>query len=342
MTCKYRIFSIVLISCLCLLFSLESKAQIDTVTNLEQNKNFLDWCKKHKIGTNLDAGVSVGSMGIGVELKTGVTKWADVRAGVDWLPRFSMPMSFNLNTYADGMPTGNFNKVASLLYDITGLEIDETVHMKGRGSMLNFKFLVDIFPVPSNRHWYVTVGFYAGTSKIAKAINAYDEKPTLVGLNIFNRAYEYFTNPDLEDVPLGGGTYLDPDIVKELRDKFNEYGRIGIHIGDFKDGKPYIMEPAPDGTISARAYVNHFKPYIGAGYTTNLDKNGRWHFSVNLGALIWGGDPDVINYDYTSNREINFTKDLTNIRGKVGSYMKIIRALPVYPVLALRFSYSIL
>lgn len=302
-----------------------------------------DWCISHDVADRLDIGVSLGSVGLGLEIKTSATKWVDVRAGIDWLPRFNVPMSFNLNTFADGMPTGNFNNVASMLYDMTGLTIDETVNMNGKGHMVNFKFLVDVFPVPENRHWRVTAGFYAGTSMIAKAINTYEEKPTLVGLNIYNRAYEYFTNLEsIYDVPLGGGAYMDPDIVEKLQDRFRQYGRMGIHIGDFKDGSPYIMEPAPDGTISAKAFVNHFKPYLGAGYSTDLDREGKWHLGVDLGALFWGGAPDVINHDYSTGRDINFTKDLTNIRGKVGSYMNIVKALPVYPVLAVRISYSIL
>lgn len=326
---------------------------------LKESK-FAGWFKSHHVADDLDVGISIGSMGIGLELKTPVTKWAAIRAGVDWLPRFSMPMSFNLNTYsigADGKleSSNNFNHVASMLYDMTGLRIDETVHMKGRGSMTNFKFIIDVFPIPNNNHWHVSAGFYAGTSKIADAYNTYQEKPTLVGINIYNRAYEYFDNLEsIYNVPVGGGVYMNPDLVEKLQDRFREYGRMGIHIGDFshdmvgsdgkiiyKEGDPYIMEPAPDGTISAKAFVNHFKPYVGAGYSTHLDKNKKWYFSVDVGALFWGGKPDVINYDYSKNIPVNFTKDLVNIRGKVGDYMKTIKAFPVYPVLALKVSYSI-
>lgn len=312
-------------------------------TSTDLWNNVRRWCEIHDIATSLDAGVSLSDMGIGLEIKTPVTKWVDLRAGVDWFPRFNLMMKFNLNTYADGVPTGNFQNVAQMVYENTGIEMDETVHMHGVGSMVNFKLLADIFPVPSNRHWHITAGFYAGTSRVGRAYNAYDEKPTLVGLNIYNRGYEYFTNlKDIFNVPLGNNTYMDPDLVKKMQEKFRHYGRMGIHIGDFKDGTPYIMEPSPDGTVTAKAFVNHFKPYIGAGYNTDLDKEGKWHFGVDLGMLIWGGAPDVINHDYVTGKDINFTKDLVNIRGKVGDYMKIIKAFPVFPVVALRFSYTIL
>lgn len=325
------------------IFTNNEEESAKTETSIDpSNLDFWDRLRYHNILNNLDAGFSISTMGLGLEVKTPVTKWVDIRAGVDWMPKFSMPLSFNLNTYSDGLPTGNFNKVASMLYDMTGISLDEKVNMKGTGSMINFKFMVDIYPVPQNRHWHVTAGFFLGTSKIAKAINTYEEKPTLVGLNIYNRAYEYFTHLEsIFDVPLGGGAYMDPEMVEKLQQKFQQYGRMGIHIGDFKDGTPYIMTPAPDGTISARAYVNHFKPYIGAGYATDLDKAKKWHFAVDLGVIFWGGVPDVINHDYATGRDVNFTKDLVNIRGKVGQYVSTFKAFPVYPLVALRLSYSI-
>ena len=307
----------------------------------EGNKT-VNWWKTHHVADGLDVGISLGDVGLGIELKTPVTKWVDLRAGVDWMPRIKFPMYFNINTYSDGIPTDNFQNVAQMVYDNTGIEMDESVNMYGVGSMFNFKFIADIFPVPENRHWHVSLGFYAGTSRIGKAYNVYEEKPTLVGLNVYNRAYEYFTElTDIFNVPLGGNTYMDPDLVEKLQDKFRQYGRMGVHIGDFKDGSPYIMEPAPDGSISAKAYVNRFKPYIGAGYSTDLDHDGRWHFGIDVGALFWGS-PNVINHDYKTDRDISFTHDLVNVRGKVGRYVRIIKSFPVYPVVSLRFSYTIL
>lgn len=327
-----------------LFLSFEIEAQNNFKARLSEKQDSVSsWFEKYRVANSLDLGVSIGDMGIGLEIRTPITKWVDLRAGIDWMPKVKVPMDFGLNTYANGVATGNFNNVAQMVFDNTGIEIDETVHMYGEGFMTNFKMLFDIFPVPSNRHWHITAGFYAGSSKIGKAYNAYDEKPTLVGLNIYNRGYEYFTNlKDIFHVPIGNNTYLDPDLVERLQEKFLKYGRMGVHIGDFKDGSPYIMEPAPDGTISAKAYVNHFKPYLGAGYSTDLDKDNRWHFGVDIGMLIWGGVPDIINHDYVTGKDINFTKDLVNIRGKVGKYVRLIKSFPVYPVIAVRFSYTIL
>ena len=245
------------------------------------------WCKQHKVFTGLDAGITLGSTGIGVDVSSPLTKWVNMRAGILWLPEFKIPMNFNLNTYSDGIPTGNFSNVANMVYENTGIEMDEVVHTYGTGTMLNFKLLFDVFPIPANRHWHLTAGFLLGNSQIGKAYNTYGEKPTLVGLNIYNRAYEYFTHlEDIFDVTLGGGTYMDPELVEDLQQRFNEYGRMGIHIGDFKDGSPYIMDPAPDGSVTSRAFVNRFKPYLGAGYATDLDKKGKWHFGAG-NHILW-------------------------------------------------------
>lgn len=316
-------------------------AQWGKVTGLWNNVS--SRCEANGIADHLDVGLSLGTMGFGIEVKTPITKWVDLRVGIDWMPRFKFPMNFSLSTFEEGLPTGNFSQVAEMVYNNTGIEMDETVKMHGVGSMVNFKLIADIFPVPSNRHWHISAGFYAGTSQIGKAYNYYEEKPTLVALNLYNRGYEYFTTlEDIFNVPTGGNTYLDPDVVEKIQAKFRAYGRLGMNIGDFKDGTPYIMEPSPEGTITAKAFVNHFKPYLGAGYNTDLDESGRWHLGVDLGVLFWGGAPDIINHDYVNDRDINFTKDLINVRGKVGDYVKVIKSFPVYPVVSVRFSYSIL
>lgn len=306
-------------------------------------RDFGEWCRKNNVADHLSVGLNIGSTGLGLEVITPVTRWVNLRAGVDWLPHFGVPMTFDINTFTDGMPSGNFQEVQGLLYDLTGMEIDSKVTMNGTADMVNFKLLADIYPFQNNRHWHFTAGFYVGTATIAKAKNDRDEMPDLVALNIYNRAYNYFTTlENIYDVPLGGGIYMEPERVQYLQQRFRAYGHMGIHIGNFKDGTPYIMEPAPDGTVSAKAIVNHFKPYLGAGYSTSLDKSKRWNFSVDVGVLFWGGAPKVINHDYTTGRDINFTKDLIDIRGKAGDYINIVKALPVYPSLTLKFSYDIL
>lgn len=300
------------------------------------NTSFKDWCLANHVADNLDAAFTLGTGGIGLEIATPVTKWTKVRAGVEWVPPFHLPLGFDISSFNDGNVSNDISHIQEMVYDLTGLHMDNEVKMIAKPNILNFKLLVDVFPFQNNRHWHFTAGFYVGSEIIGRAINKKDQMTTLVALNIYNRAYDYFTTlEDIFDVPIGGGNYLDPDQVEELQKKFEEYGRIGIHIGDFKDGKPYLMEPSKDGYVRAKAKTNPFKPYIGFGYSGALDKEKKWNVGVEAGALFWGGAPQVILHD-----GINMNKDLINVRGKVGDYLDFMKALPVYPMVNFKISYT--
>lgn len=322
------------------LFTADYSSGIDSVRQ-KNSIGILDWFKRNHVADNLEAAVTLGTSGLGIELGTPVTKWTRLRVGVDWLPQIPVTMNFKVKTFHDGKPSNNFTHVQEIVEQYTGIAIDDKVKMIGRPLFINAKVLVDVFPFQNNRHWHFTAGFYWGNSQVATANNDKNEKPTLVGLNLYNRAYEYFTNLEsIYDVPLGGNTYLDPDYAQKLKDKFTQYGRMGINIGQFKDGSNYIMEPAPDGTVTAKAYVNHFKPYLGFGYSGAMDKAQRWNIGVEAGVWFWGGVPDVINHDYKQDIDIDMTKDLKNVRGRVGTYINIMKCLPVFPVIDLKISYS--
>lgn len=297
------------------------------------------WCKDKHVADNLDLAFTLGTDGLGLEVATPVTRWARLRAGVSWVPSFNVPMNFDITTFgADGLPSDNFSEVQEMVYKLTGLEMDNKVEMISKPDILDFKLLVDVFPFQNNRHWHFTAGFYLGGNVVAKTRNARGEMPTLVGLNIYNRVYDYFnalTEDDVYDVYIGAGTYLSPAEVRDMQERLRRYGSIGIHVGDFKNGEPYYMEPDSDGSVSAKAFVNRFKPYIGFGYSGSLDPEKRWNVGVEAGAIFWGGAPDIIAHD-----GVNMTKDLENVRGKVGDYLKLVKALPVYPSVNFKISYT--
>ena len=137
------IITLVLLTFLCLKANAQESAPIanDSTELLPK----LSWWKEHQVLNHLNAGISLGSMGVSIDVKAPLTKWADVRAGVSWLPEFQVPLYFNLNTYANGLPTGSFKQVAQMLYDNTGIEMDATVFMHGVGSMINFKLLLAFY-----------------------------------------------------------------------------------------------------------------------------------------------------------------------------------------------------
>lgn len=294
------------------------------------------WMKANHVADNLEGAFTLGTGGLGLEVATPVTEWTRVRAGVEWVPPIHFNLGFPISSFNNGNISNDVGHIQEMVYDLTGLRMGDEVAMIAKPNMLNFKLLVDVFPFKDNRHWHFTAGFFLGSPTVGKAIDRNDQKPTLVALNIYNRAYDYFTTlEDIYDVPIGGGNYLDPDQVLELQEKFREYGRIGIHIGDFKDGKPYLMEPSKDGYVRAKARANSFKPYLGFGYSGAIDKEKRWNVGVEAGVLFWGGAPQVILHD-----GVNMNKDLVNVRGKVGDYLNFIKALPVYPMIDFKISYT--
>ncbi len=297
------------------------------------------WCKDHDVADNLDVAFTIGTGGLGLELATPVTRWARLRAGVEWFPTFKVPMNFDLTTFGtDGLPSDNFSEVQELVYKMTGLEMDNRVKMISKPNLCNFKLLVDVFPFQNNRHWHFTAGFYIGSKVAATTRNDREEMPTLVGLNVYNRLYNYFTgltDAEIYDVYIGADTYMSPEEVRDIQERLRHYGRLGIHVGDYKNGESYYMEPSSDGSVSAKAFVNRFKPYVGFGYSGALDAAKRWNVGVEAGVMFWGGAPDIIAHD-----GVNMTKDLVNVRGKVGDYLKLIKALPVYPVIDFKISYT--
>lgn len=297
------------------------------------------WCKDKGVADNLDLAFTLGTGGIGLEAATPLTKWARLRVGFEWFPSFNVPMNFDLTTFgSDGLPSDNFSDVQNMVYKLTGLEMDSKVKMISKPDILDFKLLVDVFPFQHNRHWHFTAGFYIGGNVVAKTRNYRGEMPTLVGLNVYNRVYDYFIHlspEDVYDVYLGGGNYLSPDEVRDMQERLRRYGRLGIHVGDFKNGEPYYMEPDSDGSVSAKAFVNKFKPYLGFGYSGALDAAKRWNVGVEAGVMFWGGAPDIITHD-----GVNMTKDLKNVRGKIGDYLNLVKALPVFPVIDFKISYT--
>lgn len=291
------------------------------------------WFKRHHVADGLDVAFTLGTPGLGFEVSTPVGNRVKLRAGFEGMPVFKVPMHFHVESYAEGYVAGNMEQIRELMYRITGEEMKENVEVVGKPRMGNFKLLADIYPLRNNRHWHVTAGFYLGTSAIGTARNTRAFTNTLVAMNIYNRFYERLSKYDYSEEPFFGDIYLS----KEKYDELMSYGALGVHLGDYKKtGQPYYYTPASNGTMSAKAKVNAFKPYLGIGYSGACDKSGRLNVGFEAGALFWGGAPQVILHDGT-----NMNKDLVNVRGRVGDYLKLIKALPVYPVLEFKISYTL-
>lgn len=287
--------------------------------------------------TKFEAGVSVGTTGIGINLGTNLGSHFRLRAGVDFTPRFNVPMSFSLQSYTDGggINTGNFDKMKRYMKKLTGFEVDDRVDIDGQPTMTNFKMLLDYYPW-TDKGWRVTAGFYWGSRRVAKAVNNIKEMPSLLAVNIYNHFYDFIMSDAAIDDPIFRDIYLDPFMVDEIREDLANEGYMGIHIGDYKDGRPYMMQPDKDGLVKVNAFVNRFKPYFGVGYTGELDKERRFKLDVDLGMMMWGGSPSLITHDGT-----NLTTQVKDIKGKPGDYVKLMKAFKVYPILSVSLSYNI-
>ncbi len=285
---------------------------------------------------NLGVGVTVGTTGVGLDVSATPVSFMRVRAGVDYMPRFNVPIDFGLQSYTDSKVGSDeeFAELQGLMKQLTGFDVDREVRMNCKATMVNFKLLVDFFPIPGNKHWYATAGFFWGTSRIGTAVNDISEMPSLLAVGLFNQMHDRILATDFIEEPIYGDFYLDPDVADKLQAKMESIGRVGIHIGDYPDGRPYMMEPDEDGMVKADLFVNSFKPYLGLGYTTSLGRHKRFNIGVDCGALFWGGRPSVKTHD-----NVDLINDVVDVRGKVGDYVSIVKALKVYPMLNFRVAY---
>lgn len=296
--------------------------------------------------SKIDGGVTLGTTGVGLEVTTPISRDWDVRAGFDFMPRFTYDMNFGVtvgddNTSAE-ISTDRFNKMASTLYDVTGYKVDDKVVMEGQPKMYNFKVLVDFKPLRDKR-WHVTAGFYWGNAKIATAENAKEDMTSLFALGLYNRMYEKAYNIE----PLINLGDVNVYMPYELEEKLVEYGRMSIHVGTYKrdvtdaegnvvhkKGDDYNMEPDENSMVSAYAKVNRFKPYLGIGFMGTLTKRDpRWHVGFDAGAMFWGGTPELKTHDGT-----DLINDVYVTRRKVRHYVKLFKAMKVMPVVNFRIT----
>jgi hypothetical protein len=281
-----------------------------------------------------------------------VGDYVKLRTGFEVMPRFNYDMNFGVESF-DGTGTSidqsTFNRMAEVLYGLTGFKVDQNVTMKGKPTMWNFKFMVDVYPFKNNKHWHFTAGFHWGPSKIAEAVNAQEDSPSLFAVGMYNHIYDVAYADWVLDIPTPlietettGAVYMDPSMEKTIL----SMGRIGIPIGKYshdmtdaqgnvhKKGETYYMQPNENSMVTVEARTNSFKPYLGVGYEGRLIKgNDNYKIGFDAGLMFWGGTPSIITHD-----GMDLANDVEDINGKVGDYVKLIKGVKAFPVLNLRIT----
>ena len=320
--------------------------------------------------SHLDLSLTTGSTGIGFDASMPINDMFSLRAGYAIMPHINHTMHFGVEVGDDpSQSKSKFERLSGLLEGFTGNKVDDVVDMVGHPSYWNWKLLVDVKPF-NNKKWHITAGIYYGNSEVAKAANSITDMPSLMAVGIYNNLYYKAINN--EPYATVGGTNVF--LPTELASRFEKYGKMSIHIGDYSHdvlyeedvvatetmivdgniikegdvihhagdvlyakGDAYRMVPDENSMVKATAYANRWKPYLGFGYGGQMIKgNDHWQVSFDCGAMFWGGTPKVVTHDGT-----DLINDVENVRGKVGDYIDIIKQVKVFPVVNLRISYRL-
>lgn len=346
-------------------------AAIATVASATAQENTtLELVNKAKAFEHLDVSVNIGTTGLGVEASSPIDELLGLRAGLSFIPHLTPTMQFGVQVGDDPETSqSKFERLSGMLKNFTGYTVDDHVNMKGQPIYWNFNVLLDFKPF-NDKRWHLTTGLYIGPSTVARAFNTTDAMASLMAVGIYNNLYDkivaspvlndpdYFVDNTLGEVLANtdllssfdfngmNNIYLDPDNnpLKTMYQRIANYGRMGIHIGDYKrdiydsegniihkKGDPYMMEPDNNSMVKAKVKVNSVKPYFGFGYGGQLLKDDdTWRISFDAGMMIWGGTPKIVTHDGT-----DLANDVEHVGGKVGDYVRTIKAFKVFPLLNL-------
>ncbi len=255
---------------------------------------------------HLDIGVNVGTLGLGIEVAMPVGEYVRVRAGYNYMPRFTFHSDFNVETRSGGVgklieKVGKIDeKLAEYGIDLNDegyaeykemfdkfsqIEAKDYVTLSMKPTLHQFKFMVDVLPF-KNKHWSFTAGFYAGPAAVADAVSLDKESLLLEAINTYNDIYAEY--------PVNGinGTWLHA-VGKAADDPFYKYGMAGFSLGTFKDGDKAMMVPGADNRARGEMRVSKVRPYLGVGYNTHLSRDKRWKLNVDAGILFLCGAPSI-------------------------------------------------
>ncbi len=316
--------------------------------------------------THLDVGVTASTTGLGLEAASPAGKYLRLRTGFTYMPRFQMTSNFPIDMNGvTSIGEDRRRRMIDVITNFTGREVRDNVDANMRPSWGNFKILIDVMPIPDNKQWSFTLGFFVGSSTIGRAKNAASGTPTLAAVSMYNSMYSKACKGEpMLEYEDSRGTMHDISLPDDFNERIVAARMAGMPLGYFSDGDRAMMVPDENYGARASMKVNSFRPYLGAGYNKELSSDGRWKLTVDAGLLFWGGSPHVyVDNVYKVNSEndydmdvwnaetkswetvqpqrIDLTHDVHNIPGKVGDMTKLVKHFKVYPSLSVTVSRNI-
>ena len=350
---------------------------------------------------HLDVGVNVGTLGLGVDVAVPVGDYVRIRAGYNYMPRFSIKSDFNVETrngsisnliakvgkiddklaqYGIDINSPGFAEYKEMFDKFRNVEAKDHVTLSLKPNLHQFKFLVDVLPFKSNKHWSFTAGFFVGPATAGDACNLEKETLILEGINAYNAIYVNYPEQGIK------GTWLH-EVGKAKDDPFYRYGVAGFNLGTFADGDKALMVPDKDNKARAEMTISKIRPYLGLGYNTHLSRDQKWNLTVDAGVLFLCGSPKIyvdnvykidvspIRFDESGKylggigfdeddfyygdivgripgtyrygpygelrNHVDLAEDLHDIPGKVGDMVNTISKFKVYPNASVTVSYRL-
>lgn len=310
---------------------------------------------------HLEVGATLGTTGIGIDVATPMGNSLRLRAGISFMPSIKTISGYTMKSvggeYVDDKLSSKTERLAEILGDmINNKNIDDVVDMQRSINYYNARVILDWFPW-KGKNWHVSAGFLWGGTMIAKVRNTVNEGATATAIVMYNNMYDQIQTLGKYEYPtisVGSHHYeLDPIAGKEVKEAFNYYGRVAVQLGETKDGAPFYTEPNENAVLKADAYTNAIKPYIGFGYSTRLFDDERWSLGFDAGIIYWG-TPHIYSSGYIYHKDaatyeekiehvdkICLIHDLNKTSGSIGSDIKLLSKMPIFPVLEVKLSYNI-
>lgn len=262
-----------------------------TVTAQAQLKN------DKNVFNHLSVGVSVGTPGVGFEVGTTICPVLTLRAGMDFMPNFTVNSTFNVDR-PEVLKNVSGELLATRYINIPDYGVD--IDVKGTPNKTQGKAFLDIYP-GRNSVFHFTVGATFGSSTLA-SVKATDK--AIAAVELYNK-----------DVQNG---YL----VAEP----NYPNGFDIELEGYKVGHS-------KGRVRIDAQVQSVRPYFGIGFGRTVPRK-RVGAKFELGAE-YIGKIKLVDVYANDGAGYTITQDTPGISDDFKDVLKYIDKVPVYPTLKL-------